>query len=120
MSMKPTIETLEWLSKFAPQTLLEWIQDGTLSNADMTFAVEYTGNCLQHEGMLDAVVALLDHESSLVRESALIALARLEQWPRAVVDKILIVACSDTSNAVRATADDIIGERAAIWTMRDD
>jgi hypothetical protein len=103
----PSYVAFQRLASEDPEALLAWIEEGTLSPADLTFAAEIAGRTLEAERVVPTLVRLLAHEDAVVREGAVIGLGCHLDTPgvRARLERITT---EDPSPGVRDTASDLI------------
>lgn len=96
--------TLEQLAASAPHELLRLIASATLDPADLTFAAEAAGRigAGDAEAVRAALLPLLGHASSVVREGAIYGLV-LHMDPTVRL-RLVEVAARDASPAVRSVA----------------
>jgi hypothetical protein len=69
-----TIEYFKHLSKDNPLKLIELIDSNTLSNAQLTFALEHLGNARIGEDGMSVLKKYAEHEYAVVREGAIIGI----------------------------------------------
>lgn len=98
----PCREQFDRLEKEYPELLLDWVNSGELRPSQLTFAAENLG---QIPEALPILLDLLNHESPLVREGAVIGLARLKDL---IDDKVEVLANSDISPGVRHVAGNCV------------
>ncbi len=87
------------LQKEDPAFLIAWCKSGELAPYDLTFAAETLGEIPE---ALPVLLDLLKHDSSVVREGALLGLYRLK-W--IIEDKFDKHAVNDSSPGVRHVAE---------------
>lgn len=104
MSDIPCVNLFARLAAEDPSRLITMLGDGSLSNADLTFAAEEAGRC--GDAACAALLALLGHESAVVREGAIYGLQRLEPSPT-ITDTLTRIAASDPSPGVRSAAAEV-------------
>ena len=90
-----------------PDRLVEWITTGNLGPTVLTFALEALGRT-GHPASENILVAMLDRESSLVREGALIGLQGLQHVSVMTVEIVRARSSSDCSKVVRTAALDTL------------
>ena len=86
-----------------PDRLVEWITTGHLGPTVLTFALEALGRT-GHPASESILVAMLDRESSIVREGALLGMQSLQHVSALTVETVRVRANSDCSKAVRTVA----------------
>lgn len=102
-----------------PEALLALVTGGALRSYDLTFAAEQLGYTDRPPPELaGALLPLLDHESPVVREGAMLALSGFEEWPedwsdveQLVVDvraRLERVAKEDASKELRGMAAEML------------
>ncbi len=91
--------------------LLAKLRDPTLPPCDLTFVAEDAAQFNNEPEVVDALLSLLNHESRVVREGALLGLrgARLTFKVRHAVSAL---ANSDESLAVRQVANELLERRS--------
>ncbi len=95
----PCRNEFERLQNEYPEILLDWVNSGELAPYDLTFAAETLGEIPE---ALPVLLDLLKHDSSVVREGALLGLYRLK-W--LIDDKFDEHAVNDSSPGVRHVAE---------------
>lgn len=101
-------ETLEWMAKNDPSSLLELIRSGLLAPPILTYAAEIAGIIDDPMAVQEALLPLLDHQDAVVREGAIYGLAsHLDALVRV---KLRSIALADTSQAVREAAKSALGD----------
>lgn len=94
------------LRKRAPKRLVMLISGDTLDVADLTFAAEIAGEIEEESSVVPALLKLLDHDSSLVREGAVYGL--VNHLTADVRDRLCLMSLNDPSPGVRDAASDAI------------
>lgn len=94
---------LTWL---APKQMIELISGDALDVADLTFAAEIAGEIEEESSVVPALLKLLDHDSSLVREGAIYGLSN--HLTGAVRRRLRLLALNDASQGVRDAASDAL------------
>jgi len=104
-----------WQARHEPEALLGSIRGGGLAPYDLTFAAEHAGYILtlDAERVTSALIPLLDHESSMVREGALYGLARHPSDD--VIERIRRCASNDPSETIRSVAADVLEDICEDW-----
>jgi len=99
-------EVFRDLAETQPMFLLAWIVSGDLAPADLTFAAEVAGSISNSALVRHALVPLLEHESSLVREGAVYGLAEhLDKRVRSALSSRL---AKEKSPGVRAAIEEAL------------
>jgi HEAT repeat protein len=98
----------EFLAVHYPGELIKLVSGNVLSPPAMTFAAEIVGRTPSSPAVRAALLPLLDHESPLVREGAIYGLR--EHADAAVTRKLMALAGSDPSPAIRHAASDTLDQ----------
>jgi hypothetical protein len=106
---RPTAAGVQQLAAAEPEALLQIVQGQQVSPGFLTHAAEALKGvpASQQTAAVVALLDLLQHESSLVREGALYGLARWRDEPQ-IRDRISRAAGEDESPAVREAAEDVL------------
>lgn len=110
----PCRDNFDKMASENPYHLLEWLMDGSLSNAHLSFALESLGRetARRHQKtrtiVLDVlIVHLKTHKSPLVREGALLGICyHLDR--KIAASCVEHVAQADESNIIREIAKDTL------------
>jgi hypothetical protein len=99
----------ESFARYAPDQLVELLRANVLRPHMATLAAEQLGAHSNGDGVIDTLLALLEHSAPLVREGAVLGLAHhLERsGVRAQLEK---VAAGDSCPGVQSTARGVVGE----------
>lgn len=103
----PSEDAFDHMAKESPDDLVRWIRSGQLTPGHLTLAAESLGSA-QHPGVVRTLIDLLDSESPLIREGAVLGLGRVGSGD--VVARLQDVARRDPSKSVRATACDVLDQ----------
>lgn len=103
----PNEATFERLAREEPDRLRWWIGQGMMAAADLTYALEIIGAECQEPWVESLLLQFLEHSEALVREGAVLGLARHHAVPL-VRDRLQDIAESDPSPGVRAAAQDVL------------
>ena len=96
------------LAEQCPDILVAWIDMGFIPDSTMTFAAEYLGTDVDSETIRHTLIPLLDHQSAVVREGAILGLSRhRNDEVNALLQQI---AKTDASPAVREVAEDFLSD----------
>lgn len=104
---RPCQDMFDFMACAHPSALIQLVLSGALSPADLTFAAESVGAIKTGAARL-ALMALTHHRSAIVREGAVLGLGHLLSAGVAHASDIESVLKSDTSEAVRASAQDVL------------
>jgi hypothetical protein len=104
---EPTELEFERLAADNPRLLAQWIEDGTLSPAQMTYAAEALGSAPTSVAA-PCLLRLLAHSSSLVREGAVYGLEPHLKYP-GVRTRLQELVREDPREGVRAAAAEALG-----------
>lgn len=106
---EPTEAAFLDLARTDPARLLAWIASGTLRDTALTFAAEHAGEIADADAVIPALLPLLAHEKSYVREGAVYGLWR-HIADRRAFDALDRLAVSDPSPALRGLAYECVHE----------
>ncbi len=98
----------EFLATNYPNDLLKLVAADVLAPPALTFAAEIAGRTSMAAAVRSALLALLDHESPLVREGAIYGLR--ENADASVRNKLAALAKGDPSPAIRQVASDTLND----------
>lgn len=99
----------DYLTELAktPEKLIELITSGKLQTVDLTYAAETLGSARKDDASIRVVlVSLLFHKDAPIRESAIYGLSN--HVSAGVKEILKVIAATDTSNAVRNAAKDLL------------
>lgn len=103
---RPCEAMFKYLAAYYPPQLLRLLGSTRLSNADLTFAAEIAGSIDDSESVRAALLPLLKHADSVVREGAIYGLAEHLDGPTRA--RLRRLAENDPSPAVRTVARDAL------------
>jgi hypothetical protein len=94
----------------SPDEVLRLLRDRSASDAQLSIAAEQAGEFEDAEQVVEALIPLLDHTSSVVREGAVLGLAQLIRRSDGVRQALEKVSRSDPSDAVRKVARESLAD----------
>lgn len=104
---KPTKDEFRCLATKHPDQLVLWIKSGTLQPTALTFAAEALGTAEDSTLVVDCLLSLLEHPSSVVREGAIYGLTDHLDYP-GVRTRLQAVVQDDPQQGVRRAASEAL------------
>lgn len=101
------------LAQENPGLLMGWISIGSLTNAQVSFALEYLGNRadVDKKSISEFISGYLSHSSVLIREGAIYGISSsniIDHMSKEAKQRIREIAAHDPSQGVRTAANDAL------------